>query len=97
MQQQILQLQEEMLKTQESLKDEEVTATVGGGMVTAVVNGRQEIVSIRIEKEVVSPEDVELLQDLVAGAVNEAMSRSRKMMADELAKITGGMNLPGLF
>ena len=66
-------------------------------MVTAVVNGRQEVVSIRIEKEVVSPEDVELLQDLVAGAVNEAMSRSRKMMADEMAKITGGMNLPGLF
>lgn len=66
-------------------------------MVTAVVNGKQEVVSIRIEKEVVSPEDVELLQDLVAGAVNEAMSRSRKMMADEMAKITGGMNLPGLF
>jgi len=66
-------------------------------MVTVVVNGRQEVVSVRIEKEVVSPEDVELLQDLVAGAMNEAISRSRKMMADEMAKITGGMNLPGLF
>ena len=66
-------------------------------MVTVVVNGRQEVVSVRIEKEVVAPEEVELLQDLVAGAVNEAISRSRKMMADEMAKITGGMNLPGLF
>ena len=66
-------------------------------MVTVVVNGRQEIVSVRVEKEVVSPDDVELLQGLVAGAVNEAISRSRKMMADELAKITGGLNLPGLF
>jgi DNA-binding YbaB/EbfC family protein len=90
-------MQERLARVQEELAEKTVEASSGGGMVTAVVNGRQEIVSIRIEKEVVSPEDVELLQDLVAGAVNEAMFRSRKMMADELAKITGGMNLPGLF
>ncbi len=90
-------MQERLARVQEELAEKTVEASSGGGMVTAVVNGRQEVVSIRIEKEVVSPEDVNLLQDLVTGAVNEAMSRSRKMMADEMAKITGGMNLPGLF
>ncbi len=91
------QMQERLARVQEELAGKTVEASVGGGMVTVVVNGRQEIVSVRIEKEVVSPDDVELLQDLVAGAVNEAIARSRKMMADEMAKITGGWNLPGLF
>jgi DNA-binding YbaB/EbfC family protein len=91
------QMQERLARVQEELAGKTVEASAGGGMVTVVVNGRQEIVSVRIEKEVVSPDDVELLQDLVAGAVNEAISRSRKMMADEMAKITGGLNLPGLF
>ncbi len=91
------QMQERLARVQEELAGKTVEASAGGGMVTVVVNGRQEVVSVRIEKEVVSPDDVELLQDLVAGAVNEAISRSRKMMADEMAKITGGLNLPGLF
>jgi DNA-binding YbaB/EbfC family protein len=91
------QMQERLARIQEELAGRTVEASAGGGMVTVVVNGRQEVVSVRIEKEVVSPDDVELLQDLVTGAVNEAMSRSRKMMADEMAKITGGLNLPGLF
>ncbi len=91
------QMQERMAKLQEELGGRTVEATAGGGMVTVVMNGRQEIVSVRIEKEVVSPDDVELLQDLVRGAVNEAVSRSRKMMAEEIGKITGGMNLPGLY
>ncbi|MBK5094524.1 MAG: YbaB/EbfC family nucleoid-associated protein [Deltaproteobacteria bacterium] len=91
------QVQERIARVQEELAGKTVEASAGGGMVTVVVNGRQEVVSVRIEKEVVSPDDVGLLQDLVAGAVNEAMSRSRKMMADEMAKITGGLNLPGLF
>jgi DNA-binding YbaB/EbfC family protein len=91
------QMQERLARLQEELAGKTVEASAGGGMVTVVVNGRQEVLSVRIEKEVVSPEDVELLQDLVAGAVNEAISRSRKMMADEMAKITGGINLPGLF
>ncbi len=89
-------IQERMAKLQEELGGRTVEATAGGGMVTVVMNGRQEIVSIRIEKEVVVPDDVELLQDLVRGAVNEAYSRSRKLMAEEIAKVTGGMNLPGL-
>lgn len=91
------QMQERMAKLQEELAGRTVEATAGGGMVSVVMNGRQEIVSVRIEKEVVSPDDVELLQDLVRGAVNEAVSRSRKMMAEEIGKITGGMNLPGLY
>ncbi len=90
------QMQERMAKLQEELGGRTVEATAGGGMVTVVMNGRQEVISVRIEKEVVVPDDVELLQDLVRGAVNEAFSRSRKLMAEEIAKITGGMNLPGL-
>jgi len=91
------QMQERIARVQEELAGKTVEASAGGGMVTVVVNGRQDVVSVRIEKEVVSPDDVDLLQDLVAGAINEAISRSRKMMADEMAKITGGLNLPGLF
>jgi DNA-binding YbaB/EbfC family protein len=91
------QMKEQLARLQEELGGRTVEASAGGGMVTVVANGRQEVVSVRIEKEVVDPGDVELLQDLVAGAVNEALSRSRRMVADEMAKITGGMNLPGLF
>jgi len=91
------QVRERLEKLQEELADRTVVASAGGGMVTVTANGRQEVVSVRIEKEVVSPEELDLLQDLVRGAVNEALSRSRKMAADEMARITGGMNLPGLF
>lgn len=90
-------MQDRLARLQDELAGKTVEASAGGGMVIAVVNGRQEVVSVRIEKEVVSPGEVELLQDLVAGAVNEALSRSRKLMAEEMAKITGGLNLPGLF
>ncbi len=90
------QMQARMAQLQEELGAKTVEASAGGGMVTVVANGRQEIVSVRIEKEIVSPDDVELLQDLVRGAVNEALSRSREMAAAEMAKITGGINLPGL-
>lgn len=89
-------MQVRLAKLQEELAEKTVEASAGGGMVTVVANGRQEILSVRIEKEVVSPEEIDLLQDLVRAAVNEALSRSREMMAAEMAKITGGMNLPGL-
>jgi hypothetical protein len=89
-------MQARLAKLQEELAEKTVEASAGGGMVTVVANGRQEILSVRIEKEVVSPDDIDLLQDLVRGAANEALSRSREMMAAEMAKITGGMNLPGL-
>ena len=89
-------MQARLARIQEELGGRTVEASSGGGMVTVVANGRQEILSVRIEKEVVSPEEVDLLQDLVRAAVNEALSRSREMMAAEMSKITGGMNLPGL-
>ncbi|NJD61197.1 MAG: YbaB/EbfC family nucleoid-associated protein [Deltaproteobacteria bacterium] len=89
-------MQARLAKLQEELAERTVEASSGGGMVTVVANGRQEILSVRIEKEVVSPGEVDLLQDLVRAAVNEALARSREMMAAEMAKITGGINLPGL-
>jgi len=89
-------MQARLAKLQEELAGRTVEASSGGGMVSVVANGRQEVLSIKIEKEVVSPEEVDLLQDLIRAAVNEALSRSREMMAAEMAKITGGMNLPGL-
>ncbi|MCF8110865.1 MAG: YbaB/EbfC family nucleoid-associated protein [Desulfobacteraceae bacterium] len=90
------QLQDKMNKLQEEMADKTVEATAGGGMVKAVANGRQQIVSINIEKEVVDPEDVEMLQDLIAAAVNEALTRSQEMVSEEMSKLTGGMNIPGL-
>jgi len=90
-------LQNKLNKLQEELKHRTVEVTVGGGMVKAVANGKPEIVSITIEKEVVDPEDVEMLQDLVVAAVNEALERARQMMEDEMSKLTGGLKLPGFF
>jgi len=89
-------LQARMLKMQEELAARTVEAAVGGGMVTVVANGKQQIVSIRIEKEVVNPEDVEMLQDLVLAAVNDALHKSQEMVASEMSKLTGGLNIPGL-
>ncbi|MEJ5358772.1 MAG: YbaB/EbfC family nucleoid-associated protein [Desulfobacterales bacterium] len=88
-------LQARMLKLQEELASRTVEASSGGGMVRVVVNGRQEIVSLAIEPEVVDPKDVELLQDLVLAAVNDALGRSREMAAAEMGKLTGGLTLPG--
>ena len=90
-------LQAKMMEMQAELGNRTVSAQAGGGMVEAVVNGRQELVSLRIDPEVVAPDDVEMLQDLIQAAVNEALNRSREMMAAEMAKLTGGMNIPGLF
>ena len=83
-------------KLQEELGERTVEGSAGGGMVIATVNGRQEVVSVRIEKEVASPEDVGMLQDLVRAAVNDGLSRSRDMAAAEMAKLTGGILPPGL-
>ncbi|MFW6284316.1 MAG: YbaB/EbfC family nucleoid-associated protein [Desulfosalsimonas sp.] len=90
------QLQEKMNKLQEEMADKTIEATSGGGMVKAVANGRQQVVSIQIEKEVVDPDDVEMLQDLVLAAVNDALSRAQEMVSEEMNKLTGGMNLPGM-
>lgn len=95
-QQQVMQIQEEMAKAQEALKDEMVTATSGGGVVTVVANGHQEIQTITIDPEVVDPQDVELLQDMVLAAVNEALEKSRELAAERMNALTGGIDIPGL-
>ena len=89
-------LQARMLKIQEELAGKTVESAVGGGMIRVVANGRQQIVSIRIEKEVVNPDDIDMLQDLILAAVNDALTRSQEMVASEMSKLTGGMNIPGL-
>ena len=96
MMKQAQQLQAKVLKLQEELADQTVETAAGGGMVKAVANGKQQIVSIQIEKEVVDPDDVEILQDLVLAAVNDALVKSQEMVTQEMSKITGGMNIPGL-
>jgi len=95
-QQQMMQLQTDMAKAQEELKDQEVSATVGGGMVTATANGHQEVLSITISPEVVDPDDVEMLQDMVLAAVNEALDKSRELAAERMSAFTGGLDIPGL-
>jgi hypothetical protein len=89
-------LQAKMLKMQEELAGKTVETTSGGGMVKVVANGRQQIVSIQIDKEVVDPQDIEMLQDLVLAAVNDALSKSQEMVTAEMSKLTGGMSIPGL-
>jgi len=94
---QVQKMQEEMLKLQEELKQRTVEATAGGGAVKAVANGKKELVEIKIEKDVVDPEDVEMLQDLILAAVNEALNKAEEMVSTEMGKLTGGLNIPGLF
>jgi DNA-binding YbaB/EbfC family protein len=89
-------VQQRMQQLQDELATKTVEATSGGGMVTAVVNGKQEVVSIKIEKDVIDPEDAGMLQDLVVAAVNEAMAKVRQMVADEMGKLTGSLGLPGM-
>ena len=89
-------MQAKMMEMQEELGTKTVEATAGGGMVKVVATGKQQIVSIDIEKEVVDPEDVEMLQDLITAAVNDALAKSQEMVSSQMSKITGGMNIPGL-
>ena len=90
------QIQAKISKLQEELAHRTVEATSGGGMVTVVANGRQEIVSIKIDPEVVDPDDVEMLEDLIVAAVNDAISRSKNMVTEEMTRLTKGFNIPGL-
>ena len=89
-------MQERMMQLQEELASKTVEATAGGGMVTVTVNGKFEVLSLKIEKEVVNPEDVEMLQDLIIAAVNEGVRKAQEMASAEMAKVTGGMKLPGM-
>ena len=96
MMKQAQQLQAKMLKLQDEMASKTVETTSGGGMVKVVANGKQQVVSIQIEKEVVDPDDVEMLQDLVLAAVNDALTKSQEMVTQEMSKLTGGLNIPGL-
>ncbi len=87
-------VQEEMAKIQEDLTRKKVEVTSGGGMVTVEVNGQQEVLSIKIEQEVINPDDKEMLEDLVLSAVNEGLRKARDLIKEEMGKITGGLNLP---
>lgn len=89
-------VQKQMLEVQEELANRTVEATVGGGMVTVVANGQQDILAIRIDSEVVDPNDIEMLQDLILAAVNEAHRKAQELMTEEMGKLTGGLNIPGL-
>lgn len=91
------QMQKKMGQMQQEMESQQVEATAGGGMVTAVVNGRQKLLSLTIDPQVVDADDVEMLQDLIVAAVNEAINKSQEMMQAEMSKLTGGMNIPGLF
>ena len=94
--QQVKALQEKMAQIQEHLVTMTVETTAGGGMVTVVMNGRQELVSLKLEPQVVDPEDLEMLQDLIVAAVNDALRKSQELAAGEMGKLAGGLNIPGL-
>lgn len=88
------QMQQEMLKMQQELETREFSATAGGGVVEAVVSGKQELIRLNIDPEAVDPDDVEMLQDMVIAAVNEALRTAAKAQTDNMSKLTGGLNLP---
>jgi DNA-binding YbaB/EbfC family protein len=96
MAQQLQKLQQDMLETQEALGDEVLEVTAGGGAIKVSITGHQRIESITIDPEVVDPEDVEMLQDLIVAALNEAIEKSQNMAAERLGGLTGGLGLPGI-
>ncbi|NOY84899.1 MAG: YbaB/EbfC family nucleoid-associated protein [Nitrospirae bacterium] len=97
MMKQAQELQARMAKMQAEAGEKTVEATAGGGMVTVVVNGRQEVLSVTIDPEVVNPDDVEMLQDLVMAAVNDGIRKTQEAMSEQMKGMTGGMKIPGLF
>jgi len=97
MMKQVQELQAQMLQAQQELAQETVQVSAGGGAVTVVVNGQQEVQSVTIDPDAVDPDDVEMLQDLVLAAVNEALTKSRQMAEQKMAPLTGALDVPGLF
>ncbi len=90
------QMQQKMLKLQEEIAKRTLDASVGGGMVTVTVNGKSEVLRIKIEPQVVDPDDVEMLEDLIVAGVNEALRKAQEMVSEEMSKRTGGLKIPGL-
>lgn len=90
-------MQQEMLKAQQELEEKEIEASAGGGAVTVKISGKKELLEILISPDVVDPDDIEMLQDLVIAAVNEGMRKADELSSAQMGKLTGGMNIPGLF
>jgi DNA-binding YbaB/EbfC family protein len=90
-------MQQKLSQVQAELAARTVTTSVGGGMVTVTVNGKNELLSIQIDKEVINPDDQVMLQDLIVSAVNEGIKKAQEMAQTEMKKLTGGINIPGLF
>ncbi|MFC4602014.1 YbaB/EbfC family nucleoid-associated protein [Cohnella hongkongensis] len=97
MMKQVKKMQEQMMKAQEELGNKTIEGSAGGGVVTAVVNGHKKLLDIKIKPEAVDPEDVEMLQDLVLAAVNDALTKADELANQDMSKYTGGMKIPGLF
>lgn len=94
---QVQTMQENMEKTREEIENTEFEATAGGDAIKAIVNGKKEVISVKLKEEVVDPDDIEMLEDLIVAAVNEAIRKADEKMEEEMGKLTGGMNIPGLF
>jgi DNA-binding YbaB/EbfC family protein len=97
MMRQAQQLKRKMEKVQEEVAQRSFEGSAGGGMVVVTVNGKSEVLSTKIEKEVVNPDDIEMLQDLIVAATNQALTRAQETMQAEVGKVTGGMGMPGMF
>ncbi|AZB41164.1 YbaB/EbfC family nucleoid-associated protein [Bacillus sp. FJAT-42376] len=97
MMKQMQKMQKDMEKAQEELAEKQVEGTAGGGMVVVVANGSREIIDVRIKEEVVDPEDIEMLQDLILAATNDALKKVEEMTSQTMGQFTKGMNMPGLF
>ncbi len=96
MMQKIQKMQEEMAKTQAAVEETEFTASAGGGAVEVTVNGKHEVKAIKMKPEVIDPEDIDMLEDLLLASINEAMRKADEAMESEMGKLTGGLNIPGL-
>ncbi|MCK4655482.1 MAG: YbaB/EbfC family nucleoid-associated protein [candidate division Zixibacteria bacterium] len=96
MMKQVQKMQAKMEEMQAELEDERIEGTAGGGMVKVVANGKQEIIEVKIEKEVVDPDDVEMLEDLIVAAVNQAQEKAQELAAEKMSGLTGGLKIPGL-
>jgi len=97
MMKQVQKMQQDMLKLQEELASRTVESSAGGGAVKVIANGKNEVISVEIKPEAVDPEDVEMLQDLITAAVNEALKKAQELVSEEMGKLTGGLKIPGLF
>lgn len=97
MMKQIQKMQKDMMAAQEQVESESFEATAGGGAIKAVVNGKKELVAVELKPEIVDPEDIEMLQDLIIASVNEALKTADEAMSKGMGKFTGGLNVPGLF